>query len=49
MQLQAGGRVVKGGRTSGLEECDVLDEGGRLVARASSTCMILRGDQAKGR
>ena len=48
-QLQAVGRVVKSGRTIGLVECDVLDEGGSLVARASSTCMILRGDQAKGR
>ena len=48
-QLQAVGRVVKSGRTIGLVECDVLDEGGSLVARASSTCMIPRGDQARGR
>jgi uncharacterized protein (TIGR00369 family) len=47
--LQALGRVVKGGRTVGLVECDVLDAQGRLVARASSTCMILRGAQAEGR
>ena len=48
-KLRALGRVVKAGRTVGLVECDVLDEKGSLVARASSTCMTLRGDQASGR
>jgi len=47
--LRARGRVVKGGRTVGLVECDVLDAQDRLVARASSTCMTLRGTQAEGR
>jgi uncharacterized protein (TIGR00369 family) len=47
--LRAEGKVVKRGRTVGLVECDVLDEKGSLVARASSTCMTLRGDAAKGR
>ena len=28
---------------------DVVDEKDRLVARAASTCMTLRGDEAKGR
>ena len=48
-RLQATGRVVKKGRTIGLVECDVLDEQQQLVARASSTCMTLRNDQASGR
>lgn len=48
-KLRAVGRVVKKGATIGLAECDVLDEKERLVARASSTCMTLRGDQAQGR
>lgn len=48
-KLRAIGRVVKQGRTVGLLECDVLDEENRLVARASSTCMTLRGEQADGR
>jgi uncharacterized protein (TIGR00369 family) len=48
-KLVAKGRVAKGGRTVGLAECDVLDEQGKLVARASSTCMTLRGDAAVGR
>lgn len=47
--LTATGRVVKGGRTVGLVECDVVDAKERLVARASSTCMTLRGEQAHGR
>lgn len=48
-QLQAVGRVVKRGRTIGLVECEVLDNEGSLVARASSTCMVLQGDRATGR
>jgi len=47
--LIATGRVVKQGRTVGMLECDVTDEKGRLVARASSTCMTLRGEHAQGR
>ena len=48
-RLIATGRLVKGGRTVGLLECDVVDDKDRLVARASSTCMTLRGEQAEGR
>jgi uncharacterized protein (TIGR00369 family) len=48
-RLTAEGRLVKGGHTVGLVECDIHDEDGRLVARASSTCMTLRGAQARGR
>jgi len=48
-KLTATGRVVQGGRTVGLLECDVVDDQGRLVARASSTVMTLRGAQAAGR
>jgi uncharacterized protein (TIGR00369 family) len=48
-RLRATGRVVKGGGTVGLVQCDILDEQDRLVARASSTVMTLRGEQARGR
>jgi len=48
-KLVATGRVVKGGQTVGLVECDVVDDKDRLVARATSTCMTLRGDEARGR
>jgi uncharacterized protein (TIGR00369 family) len=47
--LRAEGRVVKRGRTIALLECDITDPGKSLVARASSTYMVLRGEQAKGR
>src|SRR5882762_6149083 len=48
-RLVATGRVVHAGRTVGLVECDVVDDEARLVARATSTCMTLRGQQATGR
>ncbi|HKV34831.1 MAG TPA: PaaI family thioesterase [Pyrinomonadaceae bacterium] len=48
-RLTATGRVVKQGRTVGMIECDVVDEKGSLVARATSTCMTLRGALAEGR
>jgi uncharacterized protein (TIGR00369 family) len=48
-KLTAEGRVVSGGRTVSLIECDITDERDRLVARATSTCMTLRGESAQGR
>lgn len=48
-RLVARARVVSSGRTIGLTECEVVDEQGRLVARATSTCMTLRGERAAGR
>ncbi|NJL28304.1 MAG: PaaI family thioesterase, partial [Thermoanaerobaculia bacterium] len=48
-RLTATARIVKKTRTIAMIECDVSDEGGSLVARMSSTCMILRGEQAHGR
>jgi uncharacterized protein (TIGR00369 family) len=47
--LQATGRVVKHGHTIGLVECDIVDCTNALIARATSTCMTLRGAQADGR
>ena len=48
-KLIARGRVVSRGRTVGMTECDVFDERERLIARASSTCLTLRGEAASGR
>ncbi len=48
-KLRAVARVLRRGRTIGLVECDVIDERESLVARASSTCMTLRGGQAESR
>ena len=47
--LRAEGRVVQRGRTVGYVECDVTDENGKLIAKSSSTCLVLRGEQASGR
>jgi uncharacterized protein (TIGR00369 family) len=47
--LTATGRVVKRTRKVGLTEADIVDEKGSLVARAKSTCLILEGEDAKGR
>jgi uncharacterized protein (TIGR00369 family) len=47
--LIATARMVKAGRTIGLAECDVTDTDGRLIARAMSTCMTLRGESSEGR
>src|SRR5262249_6547373 len=48
-RLVAEGVVVQRGRTIGLAECTLTDDQGRIVGRASSTCMTLRDEQAKGR
>ncbi len=48
-RLRADARVLKAGRNVGLVECDVVDESGSLVARASSTCMTVRGQAARAR
>jgi uncharacterized protein (TIGR00369 family) len=48
-RLQAIGRMVKAGQTTGHIECDITDEGNNLVARASLTRITLRGRQAEGR
>lgn len=47
--LLAKARVTSRGKTVGLAECDVIDANGRLMARASSTCLVLSGKMAEGR
>jgi len=48
-RLRATGRLVKRGKLLGFLECDITDEHQSLVARASSTCMTLHGEQGHGR
>jgi uncharacterized protein (TIGR00369 family) len=48
-RVTAIGTVESAGQTLTLSEARVLDEQGRLVARATATCMTLRGVQAQGR
>jgi uncharacterized protein (TIGR00369 family) len=47
--LTAQADVVSRGRTVGMVDCKVTDEKGRLIARATSTCMVLAGQAAKNR
>ena len=47
--LRATATIVKNGKTVGLVQCDIVDSKGALVARATSTCLTLRGEMAKGR
>src|ERR1043166_9726151 len=46
-RLRADARIVNRGRNVGYIECDVTDQDGKAVAKATSTCMVLRGEQAK--
>jgi len=48
-QLKAEGAVVQRGRSVGYVECNITDEQNRLIAKANSTCMVLRGEKALGR
>jgi uncharacterized protein (TIGR00369 family) len=48
-QLKAEGTVLRRGGTIGYVECAITDEKNRLVAKAASTCMVLRGQKAAGR
>jgi len=48
-RLHAEAQVTNRGKTVGLVECSVSDGRRRLIAKASSTCLILTGDQAAGR
>ena len=48
-QLRAEARVVNRGKSVGYLECEVTDQDGKRVAKASSTCMVLRGEHARER
>ena len=49
-QLEARARVVHGGKSMVYLECDLVSlPEEKLIARSSSTCLVLRGEQAKGR
>jgi uncharacterized protein (TIGR00369 family) len=48
-RLRAEARVINRGKTVGYLECDVTDQDGKRVAKANSTCFVLRGDRAKER
>jgi uncharacterized protein (TIGR00369 family) len=48
--LRAEARVINRGKNVGYIECDVTDqEDGKRVAKARSTCFVLRGEPARAR
>jgi uncharacterized protein (TIGR00369 family) len=47
--LKAEANVVRRGSKIGYVECEITDEQNRLVAKSASTCMVLAGENAKGR
>src|ERR1700733_11229606 len=47
-QLKAEGTVVRRGHTIGYVECTITDDENRLVAKAASTCMVLRDHRGAG-
>ncbi len=48
-RLRAEGTVLQRGRTIAYVECTITDEQSRVIAKAASTCMVLRGHMAAGR
>ena len=47
-RLRAEARVTNRGKSVGYVECEVTDQDGKRIAKADSTCFILRGE-ARGR
>src|SRR2546422_896592 len=45
--LRAEARVINRGKNVGYVECDVIDQDGKQVAKARSTCFVLRRDHAE--
>jgi uncharacterized protein (TIGR00369 family) len=46
--LRAYGRVVRKGRDVAYMECEMTAEDGKLIAKSSSTCLILRAEAPGG-
>jgi uncharacterized protein (TIGR00369 family) len=44
--LRAEARVVNRSKNTGYVECEIADQQGKLIAKAASTCSVLRGEQA---
>ena len=48
-KLRAETRVVNRGRNVGYIECEITGYDGKQIAKASSTCFVLRGERSKQR
>ena len=46
-KLSAEARVLHRGRSTGFVECNVLDEAGKLIARACSTCTVVQDERVQ--
>jgi uncharacterized protein (TIGR00369 family) len=47
--VRAEARVINRSTNVGYVECDITDQNGKRIAKAASTCTVLRGDTAKAR
>jgi len=47
--LRFDARVVNRSKNTGYLECDITDDDGKRIAKATSTCVVLRGDQTRAR
>jgi uncharacterized protein (TIGR00369 family) len=48
-KLRATAKMIRRSRKLGYLECEITDDKGALVCKLASTCMVLSGDDAKGR
>lgn len=48
-RLRAEACVINRGKTVGYIECEITRGDGKSIAKASSTCFVLRGEQARRR
>ena len=48
-RLRAEARVINRGKNVGYVECEITSNDGKQVAKATSTCFVLRGEQSKQR
>src|SRR6266446_3287497 len=48
-RVRAEAHVINRGKNVGYVECEVTDQEVKQVAKASSTCFVLRGEHAKAR
>jgi uncharacterized protein (TIGR00369 family) len=48
-RLRAEAHVINRSKNVGYLECEVRDQDGKLIAKANSTCFVLRGDRVRER
>jgi uncharacterized protein (TIGR00369 family) len=48
-RLRAEAHVVNRSKNTGYVECEITAENGKRIAKAASTCAVLRGEQARTR